>query len=299
MFVFSDAAIRSALVAAKKRGVKCRVMLNPARRTGELDNEQTRKRLACSRIEVKDSNPAFLLTHEKSLVVDEKTAFVNSFNWSSKNLAGTRDYAVLTTHKREVREIVDCFEADWHRQAFASPSASHLLWCPGARHRMAAFIDGARRTLFIQNERYQDQVIIEHLVRAKMRGVQVHVMARAPHTLKADKLVEGVGGLRILDDVGVKVHRLRDLRLHAKMLLADGEAGIVGSINFSPGSLDDRRELAIEVRDDAVVSRLEEIARQDWKRSHPLDLSDRGLLSDLEERVHCAAKLGVFDKPKA
>ena len=73
-------------------------------------------------------------------------------------------------------------------------------------------------------------------------------MARPPHTLKKDKLVEGVGGLRILDDVGVKVHKLKDLKLHAKMLLADGERAIVGSINLAPGSFDSRRELAIEVR---------------------------------------------------
>jgi len=33
--------------------------------------------------------------------------------------------------------------------------------------------------------------------------VKVDVMARAAHTLKSDKLVEGVGGLRILDDMGI------------------------------------------------------------------------------------------------
>ena len=54
------------------------------------------------------------------------------------------------------------------------------------------------------------------------RGVKVHVMARPPHTLKKEKLIEGVGGLRIMDDVGIKIHKLKHLKLHAKMLLADG-----------------------------------------------------------------------------
>ena len=62
-------------------------------------------------------------------------------------------------------------------------------------------------------------------------------MARPPHTLKKEKLVEGVGGIRILDDVGVKVHKLKHLKLHAKMLLADEKRAIVGSINLSPGKL--------------------------------------------------------------
>ena len=120
-------------------------------------------------------------------------------------------------------------------------------------------------------------------------------MARPPHTLKEDKLVEGVGGLRIMDDVGIKVHKLKHLKLHAKMLLADGVAAIVGSINLAPGSLDDRRELAIEVREDDVVEQLHKIAHHDWKHSHPLDLSDKGLLEDLEDRVEVAEKLGIVD----
>ena len=43
MFVFSDPDLIDAVIAAKKRGVDVRVMLNPARRDGEEDNSETRK----------------------------------------------------------------------------------------------------------------------------------------------------------------------------------------------------------------------------------------------------------------
>ena len=295
MFIFSDPGLLHAVVAARRRGVKVCVMLNPARRSGETDNEATRAELERGGIDIIDSSPDFQLTHEKSMVVDEAMAFVKSFNWATKNLTETRDYAVVTTHKREVRAIVDCFEADWHRQAFGPGESSKLVWCPGGRERIARFIDEARHTLFVQNERYQDTIILEHLVRANRRGVKVHVMARAPHTLKLDKLVEGVGGLRILNDVGIKVHKLKHLKLHAKMLLADGVAALVGSINLAPGSLDERRELAIDVRDDAVVEQLQNIVHHDWKHSHPLDLSEQGLLADLEDRADAAEQLGIIE----
>ena len=75
------------------------------------------------------------------------------------------------------------------------------------------------------------------------------------------------------------------------MLLADGVAAIVGSINFANGSLDGRRELAIEVRQDNVVERLHRVARHDWEHSHPLDLSDEGLLADLEDRIKGSAEM--------
>ncbi len=225
------------------------------------------------------------------MVVDDAVAFVKSLNWATKNLTETRDYAVVTSHKHEVDEIVECFEADWDRKKFEPGVKAHLIWCPiNGRDRIAQFIDEAKHTLFVQNERYQDAVIIERLVRAARRGVKVHVLARPPHSLKKDKLVEGVGGLRILDDVGIKIHKLKGLKLHGKMLLADGVAAIVGSINLAPGSFDSRRELAIEVRDSDVVDRLHKIAKRDWENSHPLDLSDEGLLADLEDRQEDAAE---------
>jgi phosphatidylserine/phosphatidylglycerophosphate/cardiolipin synthase-like enzyme len=145
-------------------------------------------------------------------------------------------------------------------------------------------LSGSLFSWFIQNERYQDAVIIERLVRAVYRGVKIHVMTRPPHTLKKEKLVEGVGSIRILNDVGAKVHKLKHLKLHAKMLLADGKRAIVGSINLSPGSFDSRRELAIEVDDRHIVKRLHHVARHDWKHSHPLDLTDEELMADLEKR---------------
>ncbi|MGE5414047.1 MAG: phospholipase D-like domain-containing protein [Syntrophomonadaceae bacterium] len=291
MFVFSDPALLEAVIAAHKRGVKVRVMLNPERRSGEEDNEATRKALEKAGIEVKDSNPAVDLTHEKSMVVDDEVAFVKSLNWATKNLTETRDYAVVTSHRHEVDEIVACFEADWHRKKFEPGDKAHLIWCPiNGRDRIAQFIDEAKHTLFVENERYQDAVILERLVRAAERGVKVHVLARPPHTLKKEKLVEGVGGLRILDDVGIKIHKLKGMKLHGKMLLADGVAAIVGSINLAPGSFDSRRELAIEVRDSEVVDRLHKIARHDWENSHPMDLTDEGLMADLEDREEDASE---------
>jgi phosphatidylserine/phosphatidylglycerophosphate/cardiolipin synthase-like enzyme len=295
MFVFSDPELLNAVIAAQQRGAEVRVMLNPARRTGESENEETRARLTEAGVEVLDSNPAFGLTHEKSMVVDDTRAFVKSLNWATENFTETRDYAVVTSREAEVREIIDCFEADWSRESFDPGQRAHLIWCPNnGRDRLAHLIDGAKHFLFIQNERYQDPIMIEHLVRAARRGVKVHLMARPAHTLKADQLTEGVGGLRILHDVGIKIHKLKHLKLHAKMILADGDRGIVGSINLAPGSFDSRRELAIEMRDDDVTTRLHTVAQHDWENSAPLDLSDEGILADLEDRyADSAARLGL------
>jgi phosphatidylserine/phosphatidylglycerophosphate/cardiolipin synthase-like enzyme len=285
MFLFTDETLLSAVIAAKKRGVNVRVMLNPARRHGESENEEARKTSTDAGIEVRDSNPAFDLTHQKSMVIDNEVGFVESLNWEPKDLTETRDYAVVTKHGLEVSEMVACFDADWEQKDFTPHPDSKLIWCPdNGRQRVAAFIDAAKDTLWVQNERYQDTVIIERLVRAAERGVKVHILTKKPHSLKADKLIEGVGGLRILQDVGVKVHTTHHLKLHAKMMLADSKRAIIGSINLAPGSFDSRRELAIETDNHHVVKRLEEIAQHDWDKSKKLDLSDAALIADLQKR---------------
>jgi cardiolipin synthase A/B len=285
MFLFTEPTLLEAVVGAKKRGVNVRVMLNPARRSGETENEEARKTLTAAGIDVRDSSPAFDLTHQKSMVIDDQIGFVESLNWETKDLTETRDYAIVTTDEEEVSEMGRCFDADWERVDFTPHPKSQLIWCPNdGRRRLAEFIDNAKHTLWLQNERYQDQVIIERLVRAVERGVKLRVLARSPHSLKAEKLIEGVGGLRILQDVGAKVHTLKHLKLHAKILLADSKRAIVGSINLAPGSFDARRELAIETDDHHAVKRLEKTAQHDWDMSHRLDLSDEGLLKDLKKR---------------
>jgi phosphatidylserine/phosphatidylglycerophosphate/cardiolipin synthase-like enzyme len=285
MFLFTDPTLLKAVVAAKRRGVHVRVMLNPARRSGESENKEARKTLADAGIDVRDSSPAFAVTHQKSMVIDDATGFVESLNWEPRDLTETRDYAVVTTHGIEVAEMVKCFDVDWAHKKFHHDPNSRLIWCPNnGRERIAEFIDSAKDTLWLQNERYQDAVIVERLVRAIERGVHVHIMARAPHTLKKDKLVEGVGALRIMRDVGAKIHRLKGMKLHGKMLLADDQRAIVGSINLAPGSFDARRELAIETDAHHVVHRLLHTCHHDWKHSRAIDLTNEGLRADLEKR---------------
>lgn len=195
MFLFTDPTLLRAVIAAQQRGVRVRVMLNPARRSGESENDKARHELLRAGVEVRDSSPEFALTHQKSMVTDDAIGFVESLNWEAHDLTETRDYAVVTTDELEVAEMMKCFDADWSREEFQPDQSSRLIWCPNnGRERIAAFIDSAKHSLCLQNERYQDTVMIERLVQAINRGVRVYIMARPPHTLKQERLLEGVGG---------------------------------------------------------------------------------------------------------
>ncbi len=211
MFVFSHPElIQGRHRRSQARRKSSRHAQPRTRRDGEKENGETRKTLTEAGVAVIDSNPEFDVTHEKSMVIDDKTAFVQSLNWEIRNLTETRDYAIVTSHRHEVDEVMDCFEADWDRKKFNAGDHAHLIWCVGnGRQRIGQLIDSAKHSLWLQNERYQDPTIIEHLVRAHARGVKIHIMARPPHKLKKEKLIEGVSGLRCLMDLGVKINKLQ------------------------------------------------------------------------------------------
>lgn len=280
MFVFQDRDLLAEVLRAHTRGVTVRVMLNPERRDGRQENDETRATLKASGIAVKNTNPAFDLTHEKSMVVDEQIAFVQSFNWESSAFTATRDYGLITSHQEEVEEILACFNADWHRNTFI-PQAASLLWCVGnARKQIGEVIDRTRHSLWIQSERFQDPTIIEHLVRACRRGVRLHIMARELHKLKPAKFGEAASGLRILEDVGAHIRTLKHIKLHGKLIYSDDAAAVIGSINLAPGSFDSRRELAIETTKKHVLRELNDLLHLDWKTSSAMDLSDSSLLKE-------------------
>ena len=154
MFVFSDPVLLDAVIGAHARGVKVRVMLNPSRRSGEKENAATRKALEKAGVEVNDTNPEFGVTHEKSMVVDDAKAFIKSLNWATENLTETRDYAIITDHPHEVAEVIEGFEADWHRRRFTPGEDSRLIWCRGnGRERVVEVAAAADRRERFEGEK--------------------------------------------------------------------------------------------------------------------------------------------------
>ncbi len=168
-------------------------MLNPARRTGETESEKARARLVVDAgIEVREQQSQLDLT-PKSMVIDDQLGFVESLNWEPKDLTETRDYAVLTTHELETREMVYCFDADWSPQRLHAAPDSRLIWCPdngrpagGRLHRRRPSIRCGCRT-----RRYQDTVIIERLVRARPAASTFHILTKPPHSAQGREADRG------------------------------------------------------------------------------------------------------------
>lgn len=274
-FTLTDSAIMSALIRAHERGVDVRIMLNPHRSSGDRANDESFKALKHAGLKIDWSNPAFAVTHEKSIVIDDVTALIATFNLATKYFTETRDYGIVTDEPAQVAQVKACFEADWHRKPFEPDNDSGLLWSSNnSRHIMAWFIDTAKKELVIQHPKFVDATIVERIATARKRGVKVRLLCGGKHGISDWDILDTFASLRLLDRFGVKVRRQKHLKLHAKLLIIDGERAQIGSMNIDRSAFDLRRELGVLVDGAHVIKGLRKVFEQDWDESKAYEAPD-------------------------
>jgi phosphatidylserine/phosphatidylglycerophosphate/cardiolipin synthase-like enzyme len=271
-FTFTEVNLIAAVIEKKKAGVDVQVMLNAQRSGGDRANDETFEQFRNAGVAVQWANPKFYVTHEKSIVVDEKAALVATFNLTEKYLSLTRDYGVITYHPHQVRQIVEVFKADWNHLDWDCSAWEGLLWSnSNSRYHMAQFIDQAEHRLDVQHPKFVDAVILERLAAASDRGVKVRVLCGGKHGISEWDILDTFASLRTLRRFGAKVHKQKNLRVHAKLIIVDEAKALVGSMNIDRSAFDLRRELGIMTDDPALVDRLKQTFEYDWNLSHHYD----------------------------
>jgi len=274
-FTLDDQRFVHAILDAHRRRVAVRVLLNPQKTSGERGNDASFEQLSQAGVAVEWTHPRFPVTHEKAIVVDEERALIATFNLSPKYFGETRDHALLTDDPRQVRAIVDAFEADWRRKPHRPREDTGLVWSPdNARRLIATFIDDTRHTLDVQHPKFVDATVVDRLAAAQARGVHVRILCGGKHGLSPWDLHDTFASLRILARSDVKLHRQKHLKVHAKLLLADERRALVGSMNLDRSAFDLRRELGVTADDPAVVARLRELFDHDWHKAEHWDAPD-------------------------
>lgn len=261
MYLLTDKKIMKALENASSRGVNVRVMLEEWAYRNPADLKAIMASFNSSGISVKASSSAFRLTHEKAMVIDRRIALIMTLNQDPTAYTRNREFGVIDGDPRDAAEIASAFDADWNRTA-PGLSDPDLLWSPvNSRERILSLIDGAEKSLKVENEEMQDKAVEDHLISAAKRGVDVKV-AMSPSSSKKDA---NQPGRDAISKGGVKVCLVNEPYIHAKLVIADGLKAFVGSENFSPTSLDANRELGILVNDSSILRVMSSTFDADWK----------------------------------
>lgn len=262
MYELTDPAIVAALIAAERRGVAVRVVLDKAY-SGGYENQGAYAQLSAAHVDVRWA-PASTIYHAKYMVIDEARAYVGTGNFTSQWYSSTRDFWVEDTAPADVAAIERVFGADVSGRAVSVANTSSLVWSPGAEGYLQALIGRAHHTLAIENEEMYSYGIEDALVAAAQRGVNVTVVMTQNSRDSSD--------LSYLSRHGVHVHLIAasGLYIHAKVICVDcsGSRGTVyiGSQNFSTASLDYNRELGLVTTAPAVVRAVASAVASDARR---------------------------------
>lgn len=298
-------ALAAALEDASRRGVKCRVMFD---QVGSKDLAKGWiRRLEAAGIEVKAfvTNRQFgrrfqinFRNHRKLVLVDGRVAFLGGLNvgdeymGSSKRFVSWRD-----THMRiegpAVAALELSFLEDWNyvvhtvpevrlnaRPAadggnatvfpIASGPAEDWSVCPAV---FLSVIQDAKRRLWLASPYFvPSSPLLYAICHAALRGVDVRLILpeNPDHTLP---WLTTFTFFPRLHAAGVKVLRYREGFMHQKVLLADDDFAIVGSINLDYRSFMLNFELSAAVQDRAFAKDVEAMLLADFDRCRIQDLT--------------------------
>ncbi len=254
---------RNELIKAANRGVDVKVLIDKEPVGGGESNAESYQMLKEGGVDVKWAPGAFKNVHEKSLVIDDRLALIATFNFTHGSFSRNREYALVTTRANVVADVAAIFDADWAGEGVRVSADSPLVVSPeNSRERITGLIQGAQKSLWLEEATLLDEDITRALEQAARRGVEVRFIS--PNRDDNDVAAENLARLAA---AGGQTVRLDDPYVHAKVILADGKQAFVGSENLTFTSLELNRELGIITEDEAVIERLAFTLAQDWARA--------------------------------
>jgi cardiolipin synthase len=247
MYELEDPQEIGALIAAKRRGVAVRVLLDSAYEVKDT-NQPAYSTLTLSHVAVRFA-PSGTIYHAKVTTFDGATSDISTANLTPQYYRTTRDAEIVDTNPAQVRAIEGTFDHDWNGQSAAGDEVNTrgLVWSPDAESTMVDLIHSAKQSVRFTSEELSDPYISNALADDAIRGLRCEVvMMDEPDWQKAFGIVSRAGCVvRVLPDTPTGFY------MHEKLLLIDSGASsakmLLGSQNASYSSLSFNRELSLEL----------------------------------------------------
>jgi cardiolipin synthase A/B len=263
MYELSDDRIINGLIARAKAGVNVQAILDSATGAGAqggVDNKSFNMdaytKLNAGGVATVWSSTEFTFTHEKTIVIDNATAWIMTMNATTSAPNSNREYLAIDTDPADIAEATAIFTAD-HAMTQINPSGPLVVANNNARSELVALIDTATTSLDVEGEEFSDlntNGIVQAVTNAANRGVTVHVVVANddpdPTSVNRVKLA---GAHVVMTGPTSSDGTTSNPYIHAKAVVVDCNGtscarGFVGSENFSTGSLSYNRELGVIVK---------------------------------------------------
>jgi cardiolipin synthase len=305
--------VADALIAAVKRGVRCRVLADALASRLCFHKSGLAPKLIAAGVEVIPALPVAplrrrlarmdLRNHRKLAIIDGRIAFAGSHNLINPDYGGRRGNPWIDLSARFtgpiVGELASIFAEDW---AFETNQEIEIPY-PGPtneadpkgggndvlaqivptgptepdetyRRLLLAAIQSSRRELILTTPYFvPDETTLLSMMMAADRGVSVKLIL--PQT--ADHFFAAAAGrahyLSLLR-AGVEIHLYTPALLHAKTATVDDAFALFGSANLDVRSFSLNFELSIMLYGKAITDRLRAIQREYLAKSVQLNLAE-------------------------
>ena len=194
--------------------------------------------------------------HDKLMIIDRRTLYVMSFNFTHLDIDHSRGFGIVTRDVKLVQEAIKLYEADNSRQPYVPALDSFVVSPVNARKLLAAFLAKAKKQLFIYDPQIADPEMQRILRERAKAGVEI-------------KIIGQVGGR----NTGLEIRALADRRLHTRTIIRDRQHAFVGSQSLRKAELDLRREVGIIIDEVKVVKDLVRTFKADWEKKASEDKS--------------------------
>jgi phosphatidylserine/phosphatidylglycerophosphate/cardiolipin synthase-like enzyme len=239
--------IEQALVEAAARGVSVHALITHTNREDIKEIKKLERRLVERGVSVTRTAEDLVRYHSKMMVVDRKTLYLLTFNFTFLDIHHSRSFGVITQEPDLVKEAVELFEADTLRRINHIEFQRFVISPINARKRLAEFIIGAQKQLLIYDGKLFDAQMIRHLEDRARAGVEIKIIGAINKRVK-----------------GVETRKMPLIRLHTQAIIRDRDHVFFGSQSLRKVELDERREVGLITDDPEAVKSFFIIFEMDW-----------------------------------
>lgn len=264
--------IRDALVAAAKRGVQVRMVVESENFTAD-----ELRPFAEAGIEIVGDNDPDLM-HDKFTVIDHYEVWTGSFNYTLTDAYGNRNNLVRLRSTQLAENYTAEFNEMFEQHLFGEASPANTLHPQVSVNgtlvetyfgpeddtltRLVQLVSGANESIYVLAYSLTLDDLGEALVAAQERGVNVQVV------MDEGQIANQGGEFGRLAEAGVAVRLDNEGGLmHHKVLIIDGAIIVTGSYNFSTNAEQRNDENILVIHDASLASEFVEEFWRIWELS--------------------------------
>jgi phosphatidylserine/phosphatidylglycerophosphate/cardiolipin synthase-like enzyme len=259
MYIFTEKKILQALIKAKQRWVKIKVLLEKSPYKANNINNKTYNTLKENNINVSWSNSDnYSYNHSKLIIIDE-TFIISTWNLSYSSFTKNKDFYIFVKNNWLLKLIKNNYLNDYNwitNYQYSDKIIYSPLW---TRIKFQKLLESAKQEIKIYFPYINDDIFLQQLIKiSKEKNINIQIIL--------DKKEKTNWNIIKLKNNGIKIFFFNKYKNHSKAILIDEEFLYIWSINCSKYSIEKNKEIWIIIKNKTIINQFKDIFINDTKK---------------------------------